>query len=66
MTDMRSKARALTELHASTFWCDFLPDGSARYVATSVGWAICWILLLTVFNKTKMAGESRPTSEALL
>jgi membrane protease YdiL (CAAX protease family) len=52
-------------LHASTFWWDFLPDESTRYVAMSVGWAICWILLFTVFNKTKMAGDARPTSEAL-
>jgi membrane protease YdiL (CAAX protease family) len=51
-------------LHASTFWWDFLADTSTRYIAMSLGWAICWILLFTVFNKTKMAGDARPESEA--
>jgi membrane protease YdiL (CAAX protease family) len=50
-------------IHGSTFWWDFLADGSARYIGMSIGWSIAWVLLFTVFSNRKLAEDdvaSRP------
>jgi membrane protease YdiL (CAAX protease family) len=40
-------------IHGSTFWWDFIGDGSTRFLAMSIGWCISWIVLFAAFSKTK-------------
>jgi membrane protease YdiL (CAAX protease family) len=40
-------------IHGSTFWWDFLADGSTRYIGMSIGWCISWIVLFAIFSRTK-------------
>jgi membrane protease YdiL (CAAX protease family) len=47
-------------IHGSTFWWDFIGDGSARFISMSVGWSICWVILSMVFHKTNDPQPSPP------
>jgi hypothetical protein len=41
-------------IHGSTFWWDFLGDGSMRFISMSIGWCISWVILYASFSKTKL------------
>jgi membrane protease YdiL (CAAX protease family) len=44
-------------IHGSTFWWDFLAEGSTRYIGMSIGWCISWVLLFTIFSRTRLSGD---------
>jgi membrane protease YdiL (CAAX protease family) len=52
-------------IHGSTFWWDFLADGSARYIGMGIGWSICWVLLFTVFSSRKLADDDRASQPSV-
>jgi membrane protease YdiL (CAAX protease family) len=53
-------------IHGSTFWWDFLAEGSARYIGMSIGWCISWVLLFALFSRAKFADEEDRASPTRL
>jgi membrane protease YdiL (CAAX protease family) len=45
-------------IHGSTFWWDFLGEGSTRYISMSIGWCISWVILFAIFSRTKLDNRS--------
>lgn len=44
-------------IHGSTFWWDFIGDGSARWICMSVGWSISWVILIAIFSQTRLKDQ---------
>lgn len=41
-------------IHGSTFWWNFIGDGSERLIGMSIGWSISWIILYITFSKANI------------